>query len=151
MRLVEVKSSKGGRYAYMDTESSHLNCIQIRKILPHILYHITLGWEPCLCDLISVASTGRDWPATVIPTPTLFYVVKENTRWLYMCFPGRFCWALEKIISNPFYPQQVFSIQMRSWFSFHFFIYLCFFFTSQKKYCLRDHNLTTCFSFDLIW
>ena len=60
MRLVEVKSSKGGRYACMDTESSHLNCIQIRKILPHILYHITLGWEPCLCDLISVASTGRD-------------------------------------------------------------------------------------------
>ena len=60
MRLVEVKSSKGGRYAYMDTESSHRNCIQIRKILPHILYHITLGWELCLCDLISVASTGRD-------------------------------------------------------------------------------------------
>ena len=60
MRLVEVKSSKGGRYAYMDTESNHLNCIQIRKILPHILYHITLGWEPCLCGLISVASTGRD-------------------------------------------------------------------------------------------
>ena len=51
MRLVEVKSSNGGRYAYMDTESNHLNCIQIRKILPHILYHITLGWEPCLCTL----------------------------------------------------------------------------------------------------
>ena len=57
MRLVEVKSSKGGRYAYMDTESSHLNCIQIRKILPHILYHIILGLS---LRLISVASTGRD-------------------------------------------------------------------------------------------
>ena len=37
MRLVEVKSSKGGRYAYMDAESSHLNRIQIRFCL---IYYI---------------------------------------------------------------------------------------------------------------
>ena len=64
----------------MNTESIHLNYTQIRKILPHILYNIIFRWEPCVCDLVSVASPGRDRPATVVPTPNPFYVVKENIR-----------------------------------------------------------------------
>lgn len=80
MLFTWYKTFKDGRYAYIKTESSHLNGIQVTFVkFCFLSENIILGWEPCLCDVICVASPGRDRSATVIPTPTLFYMSSKKT------------------------------------------------------------------------
>ena len=81
MSFIRYKTFKGGRYAYISTESSLNGTIQIKLVkFLLLLYNISLGLEPCFCDLISRLWLHRDVtdPQQSSPYTYPFYVVKEN-------------------------------------------------------------------------